>query len=496
MLKGLRAGLLASVVLVAPACAGTNDPTSIPSVDTIVNLRAKPLPFPSQTPTVFVSQTNQVYGWAANSSVADNGVSVVNPTGNLGNGRWIYPANGLGRGECNLANVPGAFWDGVHDDWTVLNTYLQAQPVGQTCFAPGLTTLLGTEIDLTKSIFLRGTWENWVSTSGTVFKFTSTNGFWYKGPFGSSCEFSNMLVKGAGAGVGVKAGGTVNVTGCIASHWHDLVVRDFSTQIELGTFENNQMENIWVLGGAYGVKVTDNVFSSDIFSPIYFQEQTIAGWDDEVGGFDYTIRNGDAEAITGDGFIIRGPGVTLQGMRFESTPGVGKYDVKVIGELNRVIGNNNMKGGILLSSAGAVRNLVEGNYCQTSLGCTITTDATADAPNFIGWNPNYAISDLSGLARVLQGGDYNPNARTTGTDTFVVNAVPLVERFTTASSGDITITLSTTGAWRGMIWHIVAPSNLNGHTFTVSGKSLTANQWAEFTYDGAAYVETAGGTLP
>ena len=129
---------------------------------------------------------------------------------------------------------------------------------------------------------------------------------------------------------------------------------------------------------------------------------------------------------------------------------------------------------------------------------TIATLPTATAGVMIyisdaGGGGGAAVGDGTNFRMLVD--NYNANATTTGAITFQTLTDASHQRFTTTLTGNVTITLGTTNAYKGARRRTVSPASLGAFTFTCSGKSMTAGQWVDHEYDGSTWQEMAFGTL-
>lgn len=91
----LLARVLALFALVFATAALAANPSSVPSVGSVSNLRVIPNYQGFPLPEILV-QGIGFFTWSSGSSCTDDGVSCVNPTGNGGNGRWVRDAGAPG----------------------------------------------------------------------------------------------------------------------------------------------------------------------------------------------------------------------------------------------------------------------------------------------------------------------------------------------------------------------------------------------------------------
>lgn len=122
---------------------GSSGSTTTLLATSIFDLRGKSLPTGNLTAIVQGNATvgdqgGGIFIWDAANSSADNGATIVNPTGNAGNGRWVR----LVRSEVNVKWF-GAKGDGVTDDAVAVQT---AVNTGATVIFPAGNYVLGQTI--------------------------------------------------------------------------------------------------------------------------------------------------------------------------------------------------------------------------------------------------------------------------------------------------------------------------------------------------------------
>lgn len=129
----------------------------------------------------------------------------------------------------------------------------------------------------------------------------------------------------------------------------------------------------------------------------------------------------------------------------------------------------------------AEANASPGAFDYVTVDGAVRKDSVINNP----WN----ISDIN------QPVTYLSNTTTSGSVTITPTSSVAVQEFTVSLTGDLSVTIATTGALPGFRSRIVSPSNLNGHSFTVNSVSIGAGHWIEFDWNGAAYRETASGSI-
>lgn len=130
-------------------------------------LRAFPSAAAPQYPSIFLSSNGANYLWNSSSSMADNGRSVIKPTDEAGNGRWLLVE--VPYGSLNALDY-GIMGDGVTNDTTAINTFLvTAATAGVTAYFPGNRTYLVTSggISVPTSSY-------WKSGPGAIYNQTTT----------------------------------------------------------------------------------------------------------------------------------------------------------------------------------------------------------------------------------------------------------------------------------------------------------------------------------
>lgn len=150
MMKRIFAALLALAAMLAPASAAFSPATPI-TVPTIAALRNIPAAAATQFPSVFVlgyyAQGDfggpEQYTWSSASTATDDACTVINPTGNLGPGRFVLSwSTSLSVKAC------GAHGDGVTSDRNAIQACVTAvgalaNPQGQCTFPSGKYAFVG-----------------------------------------------------------------------------------------------------------------------------------------------------------------------------------------------------------------------------------------------------------------------------------------------------------------------------------------------------------------
>ena len=208
-----------------------------------------------------------------------------------------------------------------------------------------------------------------------------------------------------------------------------------------------------------GNKITNNSGANYGINPIKCSNIIVSGNECD-GAKTYFIR---MDTCTVSWTVINniGSGLLLRGIEYASSTGLGTVSG------NTVIGS----GGSTQYGVGAYSPAYYGPNQISSFTAQFGATPTGGYP--------IALPTIS-----------------TGTRALVPCTDAPIQLLQTVLTNNLAVTLSTTGAVAGLTkWRIVAPSGLGGHTLTVGGKSLTANQWIDFDFDGSAYQETAAGTL-
>lgn len=115
-------------------------------------------------------------------------------------------------------------------------------------------------------------------------------------------------------------------------------------------------------------------------------------------------------------------------------------------------------------------------------------------PELLTFNATSAVFErISGTSR-------HGNLATTGAVSLVSLSNASIQDFSGVTlTGDTTVSVSSVGRYTGLFFRIVSPASLGGHVFNVAltagNKSLTANQWIDVQWNGAALVQIAGASL-
>lgn len=142
----------------------------VSNVETIAALRLLPLPSNDGQPVYLRGYYADgdggegVFHWSATSSTADNGGTVINPTGNSGVGRWLRSVDGGLR-----LKWFGAKGDGVSDDTAKIQAAIDAAEAsgGGTVYVPCGTYNISTGLRMRKGVSLLGEGVGYVGTNSS-----------------------------------------------------------------------------------------------------------------------------------------------------------------------------------------------------------------------------------------------------------------------------------------------------------------------------------------
>jgi|GEM_PF-2063984 hypothetical protein len=129
-----------------------------------------------------------------------------------------------------------------------------------------------------------------------------------------------------------------------------------------------------------------------------------------------------------------------------------------------------------------------------------TAAFSAQVQTYLPALPNLTLEQIAALVNTLFS-SYSAEPDTTGAVTVTPTTPFSVFKFTNTLTGNLVITIETTGMVAGYRCRIISPASLGGFSFTASSIALTENQFVEFIFDGTTwrqidtgYVISAVGT--
>jgi len=205
----------------------------------------------------------------------------------------------------------------------------------------------------------------------------------------------------------------------------------------------------------------------------------VNGWGDDAWKNSSRLRWSAIETGTSAGlasrmtawFTTSGSTTLTECFRFEHGTGLSMYGANVVVDQNRLITNRTAAFGSFSTGAAGKQEFA--------------TD--------LGGGANLLVHDGSSWKRLGNGGYATVSSNADFTLTAITNAVNI--RHTGTLTADRTITLSTTNAVAGSVFHITRTGS-GAFNLSVGGlKNLTTNTWAEVVYDGSAWYLSAYGAL-